>query len=538
MKTLFCLIFIISGASTLAQNPRDSERLAYCDSLEKASIVQNRPDLASESYYIRGKIASENFDINTSNAWFARALKIEDSLKNNRKMGKIYAYMANNAVMVHNKKDFRYFISKAENSYLLAKDESGLRYIRAQKIGSLISEFSNKQDYKKAITKYQELIPPNSPKTYNDSMHLAAMHFKISWLKLRLGDSSCFRDINIVNKIYSDLKSPQIIAILLTECDALIKFQKFKILKVKISKILKLTDGTDLDKDTQILYFQTMASYNLVVKNEKESLKNSLEAEKLISSMNKSSKGYFSEIYTNNEIINTQKKNLDLVNLTLILIVLCLVVISIVSIGLYKSYKIKSELAFKNSLLVEEVNHRVKNNFQTVANLLFLQDLELKDPSAKQAIEDSQARINTLATVHSHLYGNDKLETVQMDEFLIELCHNLLATFGYKEIVPKYDIDKEPLQSEKAIIVGLIANEWLTNICKYGFKNNSNPKLEISMKYILGEWTLGINNFEDKKINIKKTSNFGMNLIDQLIEQIKGNKKFNEIGNLVAIKFK
>lgn len=510
----------------------------YCDSLEKAAIAQNRLDLASESYYIRGKIASENFDINASNTWFLRALKIEDSLKNNRKLGKIYAYMANNAVMVHNKKDFRYFISKAENFYLLAKDENGLRDIKAKKIGHLKGEFGDKQDYKKAISEYQKLIPSKSPETYSDSMHLAAMHFNISWLKLQLGDSTCFRDINLVKKIYSDLKTPQIIPLLLTECDALIKFQKYDTLKAQISKIKKLTDGNDLDKETQIHYFQTMASYNLVVSNEKESLKNSLAAEKLISSMNKGSKGYFSEIYTNNEIINTQKKNLALVNLTLILVVLCLVVISIVSIGLYRNYKIKSELAFKNSLLVEEVNHRVKNNFQTVANLLFLQDLELKDPSAKQAIEDSQARINTLATVHSHLYGNDKLEIVQMDDFLTELCQNLLTTFGYKEIVPKYDIDKEPLQSEKAIIVGLIANEWLTNICKYGFKNNTNPKLGISMKYILGEWTFGINNFEDKKIIIIKTSNFGMNLIDKLIEQIKGSKKFNEIGNLIAIKFK
>ena len=52
---------------------------------------------------------------------------------------------------------------------------------------------------------------------------------------------------------------------------------------------------------------------------------------------------------------------------------------------------------------IREIHHRVKNNLQTIAALLRLQGRRLDSPEARQAIEESERRIRSIAIVHETL---------------------------------------------------------------------------------------------------------------------------------------
>jgi hypothetical protein len=87
-KLIGILILLIN--TTFGQNAKNAERLAYCDSLEKVALAQGKPALTAKAYYIRGKIASEQFDINRSNEWFFKALEIHKNLAISEDLGKVY----------------------------------------------------------------------------------------------------------------------------------------------------------------------------------------------------------------------------------------------------------------------------------------------------------------------------------------------------------------------------------------------------------------------------------------------------------------
>ncbi len=64
--------------------------------------------------------------------------------------------------------------------------------------------------------------------------------------------------------------------------------------------------------------------------------------------------------------------------------------------------------------LIREIHHRVKNNLNTISNLIYFQTKLLKDRQAVAAFRDSQNRIQSMARIHEHLYRSWDLATVDM----------------------------------------------------------------------------------------------------------------------------
>lgn len=534
-KLIGILIFFIN--TTFGQNAKIVARLVYCDSLEKVALKLGKPALTAEAYYIKGKIASEQFDINLSNEWFFKALEIHKNLETSMALGKIYGYLATNAGITGNLKDFEYFLNKAEKVYQQTNSKDGLRDIYSKKINLYMGQFGQKTNYKKAILMYKKVLPDETPHTYNDSMHIASVNVQLGWLYLQLNDKVCLQHLSITENLWKSLKHDQLMQCLLIQADAFIKFRMFDQLEKKIKTILSLTDKLTLDKETLLHYHQTLASYESTKQNTIKSLENSLAAERLLSYKNEKAKVDFSVFHSNSEKIIEQDETIAKRDIYIIISILSILLLLFSSIWAYKNYQTKAKEEFRSSLMVQEVNHRVKNNFQTLSNLLILQDDELTDLNSKKALEETQSRINSLSMIHSHLYGNSSLEKVDMEDFLFELTSQLLKAYNLEGIAFDLEVQAPLLSSEKAILLGLIANEWLTNICKYAFKDKPNERLQVSLSEKASIWKLQIQDFGNSTIEVSKTSSFGISLITKLVKQLDGKMKFNEYNNLSEIIF-
>ena len=131
--------------------------------------------------------------------------------------------------------------------------------------------------------------------------------------------------------------------------------------------------------------------------------------------------------------------------------------------------QIKAALAEKEVLL-KEVHHRVKNNFQVIVSLANLQADIISDPSTILMLKEFQERIRAMSLVHERLYQSDNLAEIDFGNYLNSLVMHLIQSFGTgRQINSQFDIDSGLMNIDKAIPCGLMVTELVTNTLKYAF---------------------------------------------------------------------
>jgi len=183
------------------------------------------------------------------------------------------------------------------------------------------------------------------------------------------------------------------------------------------------------------------------------------------------------------------------------------------------------KLVLEKEWLVKEVHHRVKNNLHSVICLLEAQTAHLENDALK-AIEESQHRIYTMSLIHQKLYQSEDIQTIDMAVYIPELTEYLSDSFDVSNrILFKIRTQSINLPASKAIPLGLILNEALTNSIKYAFPDDRMGEISISLtgqngqyKMILSDNGIGI----VKEEKTKKQDSMGLRLIRGLTKEIGG----------------
>jgi len=144
----------------------------------------------------------------------------------------------------------------------------------------------------------------------------------------------------------------------------------------------------------------------------------------------------------------------------------------------------ESSLLEKEALL-KEIHHRVKNNLQIVSSLLSMQSAKARDEYDRRLFMDSQSQIRAMAAVHDQLYRSSDFSSIAGGAYLTDLVSGLEASWARPGIWVRASFEPGDegleLDLERAVPIGLIVNELITNAYKYAFEGRHTGSIRASL---------------------------------------------------------
>ncbi|MGY4511418.1 sensor histidine kinase [Bradyrhizobium sp. USDA 3650] len=122
------------------------------------------------------------------------------------------------------------------------------------------------------------------------------------------------------------------------------------------------------------------------------------------------------------------------------------------------------------AMLTREMSHRVKNSLASVVGLLRVQGRNAESEDVRNALKDAASRITTIAQVHDHLWRSTRIGFVDIADFAGELCRKLQETVAHNVSCA---FDPLMISADKAIPLGLLINEIVTNSAKHAYPDGS-----------------------------------------------------------------
>jgi len=226
---------------------------------------------------------------------------------------------------------------------------------------------------------------------------------------------------------------------------------------------------------------------------------------------------YGYSIEPNNPILN----NWSIIFSTFIASLLMILLGIVYQLSIENSYKKLYKSNQEKELLLQELNHRVKNNLQIILSIIQLQSLQSKE---KDRFLELENRINAISNSYEMLTMSSNLQKINMKEYIERLLSNIQSSFAMENKNISVKIETHIfLAIKEATYIGLIINELVTNSYKYAFDNIKNGFIDIIFKKKDNRYLLIIkDNGKGFDMN-KKRKSLGLELVYGLIkEQLKG----------------
>ena len=198
---------------------------------------------------------------------------------------------------------------------------------------------------------------------------------------------------------------------------------------------------------------------------------------------------------------------------------------------------IENKYLQKNTTLLKEIHHRVKNNLQNVASILRLQIRRLGGISAEQALHDSISRIMSIAVVHETLCQG---EIGMVD--LRKLIDNVSKLSLSGQLEPKVTVSISGatvmIPSREATSLALIVNELIQNVARHGYRGMSEGRVSIALGLAARSVSVTIQD-EGKGLpenfNPDEDGNLGLTIVRTLVkDELRGRFRLRGDGRTTA----
>lgn len=203
-----------------------------------------------------------------------------------------------------------------------------------------------------------------------------------------------------------------------------------------------------------------------------------------------------------------------------------LIVLSFLVFMIRSNSKVLADKNRENELLLKEIHHRIKNNFQRISSLLELQYKNIENAELKGILEEGQNRINAMSMIHNRLYQSNDISAISFKDYCKDLVSENAKLFNVKDFHLDICMEDVMIDVDTAIPLGLILNELTSNAFKYGLNKRSFNEIKVCLDQTSkGEYQL---TFRDngkglpKDLSWENIKSLGLLLVKRLTKQLHG----------------
>ena len=181
----------------------------------------------------------------------------------------------------------------------------------------------------------------------------------------------------------------------------------------------------------------------------------------------------------------------------------------------------------EKTVLLKEIHHRVKNNFQIISSLINFHSRQLADEHMKSIFSSFQSRIQSMALVHELMYHNHDFSRMNMHQYIENLVNNLNVLYHLKHhrISVSVKCENVFLNLNQALPCGMIISELVSNAIKHAFPGNQKGSIKIKMERKLSWTRLSVSDngaaFPGDRLPDQFTT-LGLMIVRDLVRQMNG----------------
>ncbi|MBB4111812.1 histidine kinase [Rhizobium anhuiense] len=180
--------------------------------------------------------------------------------------------------------------------------------------------------------------------------------------------------------------------------------------------------------------------------------------------------------------------------------------------------QLSSALAAR-TLLVHEVDHRVKNNLLTIASIVKMQARITKDDRQKRTLMSVLNRIEALSTVQRKLFTLDDVSKFDMSEFTRELVTDLVDATGRKDIRLSLDLSPLLVPAVKATPLSLIVNELIGDAVRRGLSDGGGD-IHVIVRRLNGHFLIRVEDTSEPVEPGRESAELGRMLLEAAASQL------------------
>jgi PAS domain S-box-containing protein len=138
-----------------------------------------------------------------------------------------------------------------------------------------------------------------------------------------------------------------------------------------------------------------------------------------------------------------------------------------------KRYEEQLQVALaEKEVLMQELQHRVKNNLTILSSLLSHEIRQQAEEAPRQILRDTRLRIQTMASLYDQLSRTKDVLDTDLTVYIRNLAESMKGIYDTADdrIRIKFDLAPIRLDVKRAVSVGLVINELITNALKHAFR--------------------------------------------------------------------
>jgi len=210
----------------------------------------------------------------------------------------------------------------------------------------------------------------------------------------------------------------------------------------------------------------------------------------------------------------------------IIVLSIAAVLLAVLFVIAYNNFRKKNKANQRIQILMKDLHHRVKNNLQILSGLFSMQIDNQSDENTRNALRENEARLTSMNLIHNKLYLDNTTTKIEMNDYLTKLLNHIKDSFGgikQSEINLRIEVSNIMLEADKAVAIGLIANELATNSFKYAFNGQGSGEIHLALQLVEKSkilLTLADNGVGLKPENKDKAPSFGLKLVNLMARQL------------------